>query len=146
MRKLCCTLGESADPAVTRLDQLVAVAASSARASIHSGRRRWVAPLEESLTIYRELGNASAIIYLVEDHAGVAAADGRAERALRLAGFAEARRKVLGTPLAPAEADRVERMVAPARDGLDAAAAERAHAEGRALGLADALDAVLSSS
>ena len=76
----------------------------------------------------------------------MAAADGRAERALRLAGFAEARRKVLGTPLAPAEADRVERMVAPARHGLDAAAAERAHAEGRALGLADALDAVLSSS
>ena len=76
----------------------------------------------------------------------MAAADGRAERALRLAGFAEARREVLGTPLAPAEADRVERMVAPARDGLDAAAAERAHAEGRALGLADARDAVLSSS
>ena len=101
--------------------------------------------IDESLAAYREQGNASAIVYLVEDHAGVAAAGGRAERALRLAGYAEARREVLGTPLSPAEADRVERMIAPAVAALDADAVERARADGRALGLADALDTVLAS-
>jgi adenylate cyclase len=41
--------------------------------------------LDESLAIDRQLGDQTAIAYLIEDYAGVAAAQGRAERALRLA-------------------------------------------------------------
>ena len=104
-----------------------------------------VPTIDESLAIYRELGNESAVIYLVEDHAGVAAADGRSARALRLAGYAEARRGVLGTPLSPSEAERVAGMIAPAMEALADDDAERALAEGRALGVAAALDTVLAA-
>ncbi len=104
-----------------------------------------VPTIDESIVIYRELGNESGVIYLVEDHAGVAAADGRPTRALRLAGYAEARRGVLGTPLSPSEAERVARMIAPAMEALADDDAERALAEGRALGVAAALDTVLAA-
>jgi adenylate cyclase len=102
--------------------------------------------LDESLAINRELGNRSAIAYLLEDYAGVAAAQDRPARALRLAGFAAARRELLGAPLPPAERERVERMVAAARSAVAESTAAELWEEGRRLGLDDAVDAVLAAS
>jgi class 3 adenylate cyclase/tetratricopeptide (TPR) repeat protein len=102
--------------------------------------------LEESLAVYRSLGEATGVLYVIEDYALVAAAQGLYERALRLESFASTRRQQLGTPLAPAEAARVARMVSPAHAALDPATVERCVREGRNLGLADTLDELLAMS
>lgn len=101
--------------------------------------------LDESLALSVELGNAAAIPYLLEDYAGIAAASGQARRALCLAGYAETRREILGTPLSRAEAERLVRMLSPARDVLPPGEAERAYGQGRSLALIDALEAVLAA-
>ena len=100
--------------------------------------------IDESFAINRELGDQTAISYLLEDYAGVAAAEGRHERALRIGAFAAAQRELIGAPLPPGEAARVERMLAPSRAALDAAAIERVLEEGRRLATAQALDELLA--
>ena len=94
--------------------------------------------LDEALGISRELDDRTAIAYLIEDYAGVAAALGRPERALRLGGFAAALRGLIGAPLPPTEQQRVERMLAPARARLDPITTERAWSIGA--GHAETLD------
>jgi adenylate cyclase len=100
--------------------------------------------LDESLAINRELGDQTAIAYLIEDYGGLAAAEAQPERALRLAGFAAALREAIGAPLPPAEQARVDRMIAPARDTLQQAAAAAWEA-GRALELEQAIALALAS-
>ena len=95
--------------------------------------------LDESLVLNRELGDQTAIAYLLEDYGGLAAAEAQPGRALRLAGFAAALRETLGAPLPPAEQARVDRMLEPARRGLDETAAATAWADGRAMPLQDAV-------
>ena len=87
--------------------------------------------LAESLAINRELGDNTSIAYLVEDYAAVAANEGRSEQALRLAGFSAALRVVVGAPLPPAELQRVERLLAPARSAVDTVTAETCWKEGQ---------------
>ncbi|MCU0508040.1 MAG: tetratricopeptide repeat protein [Anaerolineae bacterium] len=96
--------------------------------------------LAESLTIYRQLGDRTAIAYLVEDYAAIAAGGGDAVRALRLAGFAAELRRQAETPLSPAEQARLDRLLAPAREGLEPAEIERALAEGAATAPDEALE------
>jgi tetratricopeptide (TPR) repeat protein len=98
--------------------------------------------LDESLAIDRQLGDQTAIAYLIEDYAGVAAAQERPERALRLAGFAAALRDQIGAPLPPNEQARVHRMIDPARASLAPATAEQAFTEGRTM----TMDQVLADS
>jgi hypothetical protein len=81
--------------------------------------------LEESLAVYRSLGEATGVLYVIEDYALVAAAQGLYERALRLESFASTRRP---------------------HAALDPATVERCVGEGRNLGLADALDELLAMS
>jgi adenylate cyclase len=99
--------------------------------------------LDESLAIDTELGDQTGIAYLIEDYAGVAAAQGAAARALRLAGFAAALREMIGAPLPPNEQARVDRLLEPARAAVDDATAAQAWADGRRLGLAQSVNEVL---
>jgi hypothetical protein len=81
---------------------------------------------------------------LIEDYAGLAAAEARPEQALRLAGFAAALREAIGAPLPPAEQARVDRMIAPARDALQQEAAT-AWEIGQTLDLEQAIALALAS-
>ena len=101
--------------------------------------------LDESLMINRELGDQTAIAYLIEDYGGLAAAEGRPEKALRLAGFAAALRESIGAPLPPAEQARVDRMIAPARAALSESAATVAREAGRSMLLEQAIQLALSN-
>lgn len=102
--------------------------------------------LDESLSISRELGDQTAIAYLIEDYAGLATAEARPEKALRLAGFADALRASIGAPLPPTEQARVDRMIAPARQALPEPAAASEWEAGRSLGLEQAIELALSAS
>jgi predicted ATPase len=89
--------------------------------------------LQEALQLNLESGDRVALAYCLEDYAGLAAAHGEARHALRLASAAAALRAGLGAPLPAGEQEALERLLAPARAALGAAAAE-AWAEGQALG------------
>jgi len=93
---------------------------------------------EQSLSINRALGDKWAIAYLLEDFGCLAALQRQAERALRLAGAAEALREAIGAPRSPAEQDKLERILEPARQTLGEAAAAVAEA-GRVMSLEQAV-------
>jgi hypothetical protein len=99
--------------------------------------------LDESLAINRDLGDQTAIAYLIEDYAGLAAAEDQPERALQLAGFAAALREAIGAPLPPAEQSRVDRMLASAHTALPDTAAQE-WASGRALQIDQAITLALA--
>ena len=101
--------------------------------------------LDESIVISRELGDQTAIAYLIEDYGGLAAAEGRLERALQLVGFAAALRESIGAPLPPAEQARVDRMIAPARMTLPESASTAAWETGRSMLLEQAIELALSN-
>src|SRR5688572_28748544 len=101
--------------------------------------------LDESLVINRELGDQTAIAYLIEDYGGLAAAEGRPEKALRLAGFAAALRESIGAPLPPAEQARVDRMIAPARAALSESSGTIAWETGQSMVLERAIELALSN-
>ena len=94
---------------------------------------------EESLALRRELADKRGIAESLEELAGVAGAQGQAERAARLYGAAEALREAIGAPIVPVDRARYERAVAAARTQLDAAAWTRLRAEGRAMPLEEAI-------
>ena len=101
--------------------------------------------LDESLAINRELGDQTAIAYLLEDYAGLAAAEARPGKALKLAGFAAALRESIGAPLPPSEQARVDRMIAPARQVLPESTVTSEWEAGRSLALEQALEMALSN-
>ncbi|HEX9286373.1 MAG TPA: tetratricopeptide repeat protein, partial [Thermoanaerobaculia bacterium] len=72
----------------------------------------------ESLRIFRELDYKRGIAQVLELFACAAAEQGRAKRALALAGAAAALRQTLGTPLRSAEQARLEASLESARKGL----------------------------
>ncbi len=97
----------------------------------------------ESLAISHELGDKWLLCYLLEDIGGLAARQGQAERALRLAGAAAVLRETINAPLPPADKDKLEQMLISARRSLGKAAASVATAEGRAWSLEQAIDYAL---
>jgi hypothetical protein len=101
--------------------------------------------LDESLEINRELGDQTAIAYLFEDYAGLAAAESKPQKALQLAGFAAALRESIGAPLPPAEQARVDRMIAPARAALPASTVTAEWETGRVLALEQAIQLALAT-
>ncbi len=91
----------------------------------------------EALTLEQVLGDKRTIAGLLEGFAALAASEGRAERAARLMGAAEALRAVIKAPPSPSERADNDRRIAPAALG-DAAFAV-ALTQGRAMTLEQAV-------
>ncbi len=103
-------------------------------------RQRAQAWYRESIEIFRELGYRRGIARLLEDFACAAVADGKPERALRLAGAAAALREALGARLPPDEQPKLERVLAQARAAVAPAAAQQVWTEGATMPLERAID------
>lgn len=97
----------------------------------------------ESLIINRELGDRWAIAYLLEDIGGLAALQNQAKRALQLVGAAAALRDAINAPLPPAEREKLERILEPARQALGPDSAAQTEAGGRAMSLEQAIEDAL---
>jgi Tetratricopeptide repeat len=87
----------------------------------------------EALERFIEVGNPTGTAMALEEMAIVESMEGRHERALRLAGAAEAMKEEAGGG-APAELMRSSESLEESRRSLDRDAAERAWAEGREMG------------
>src|SRR5207248_9936374 len=95
--------------------------------------------LRESLAMNEGFEDKRAVAFVLEDFAAVAAAQGRARRALRLVGAANAVRDSIGTPLAPVERERLEHLMKPAEHVFDARARSEVETAGRGMSLGDAV-------
>jgi tetratricopeptide (TPR) repeat protein len=98
----------------------------------------------ESLAIYRILGDKWALAYLFEDVAWKAALQGEPQRALRLAGAASVLREDIGAPLTPGEASKLQSALEPARQALTDEERASAWSAGRALLLEEAIEDALT--
>jgi predicted ATPase/DNA-binding SARP family transcriptional activator len=97
----------------------------------------------DGLTIWWELDARQGVAYALEGFAGVAVAEGQLERAVRLAGAAAALRQALGSPLAPADRDRLQDQLEHARRALDETAYDTAWSAGHHMALEDAVHQAL---
>ena len=113
-------------------------------ATLRGEPNRAKALLKESLTIDVELGGKWDIAEDLEGLAEAAGALGEDVRAARPWGAAAALREAVGHAWAPAERMLHEPQLAAARSRLDEAAWEKASAEGRAMGLEEAVEYALS--
>jgi hypothetical protein len=98
----------------------------------------------EAIEISRELGETTRVPRLLENLAVIAALDGDAGRALRLAGAASAVRDQLGVPITPAQHARIDGALGAVQWGLGQSARDAAWAEGRAMELDAAIDFALA--
>ena len=94
---------------------------------------------EESLVLFGDLGDRRGLVRSLEGYAELAAHDGQAERAFRLAGAADALRQALGAPPAPADQARLEQRLRSARQKLGERASSELWREGRAMTIEQAL-------
>jgi hypothetical protein len=134
---ICRQLGDKAGLALTLI--------TLADVVLDEGDYAVVRPiLDESLVINRELGDQTMIAYLLEDYSGLAAAEAKPERALRLAGSASALRETIGAPLPPTDQARLDRMLLPAREVLLETAAIEAFNDGRFLSMEQAIELALA--
>jgi predicted ATPase len=98
----------------------------------------------ESLKIFQELDHKRGIARLLECCACSAAVQLQPERSLRLAGVAAALRKSIGAPLTPAEQEKLEAILEPARQALANTASATAWLEGWNMPLDRAIEEVLA--
>ncbi|MDQ5854379.1 MAG: NB-ARC domain-containing protein, partial [Chloroflexota bacterium] len=96
---------------------------------------RSAACLRESLSLFHEQLYQEGIAATLEASAGLAAAEGQAQRAARLFGSAERLREASGSSITPFERLDVDADLAAARAQLDEATWQVAWAEGRAMSL-----------
>jgi adenylate cyclase len=115
-----------------------------ARTQAEYGQAR--ALYDEALSIYRVLGDKWALAYLFEDVGCLVALQGQAEAALRLAGAASTLRQEIGAPLSPTEKNKLEEVLAPARQALGKEAAAAAQTQGQAMPLEEAIELAMSGS
>ena len=101
--------------------------------------------LVESLAINMEMGDQAAIAYLLDGFAALAAAEGHADRAVRLAGAAAAAHDRIGSHLAAGEKARFDSLLAPALRSLGESHAAAAWEEGRAMSLERAVQYTLDA-
>ncbi len=94
---------------------------------------------EEGLTIFQELGEKLGIANSFEGLAEAAKALGQAERAARLFAAAEVLREAIGAPMREAARANYETKVADVRAKLEGEAFAEAWAQGRAMGLEQAI-------
>jgi predicted ATPase/DNA-binding SARP family transcriptional activator/DNA-binding CsgD family transcriptional regulator len=99
----------------------------------------------ESLALQRAQGLREWVPSSLADLAGLAAAEGDAARALRLAGAAERAAEEAGATLQPTERARLDRWLAGARRALGPTAAEAARAAGRDLSVDEAVTEALAA-
>jgi predicted ATPase/DNA-binding XRE family transcriptional regulator len=99
--------------------------------------------LVESLAVSRELGDHSTLALVLDAFAELAAAGLQAERALRVAGGAEALREAIGCALA--HPDRLRRTLTLARRLLPEPMHACLRAEGRAMSLEQAVEEALAA-
>ena len=113
----------------------------------HGSTARAVGQLEESLALFRDLGDTKGIAWCLAGFAGVAGAaenhGDHVQRAARLWGAAEALREVLDVRPAPASGSHDARRAADLYAKIDPATWAAASAEGRALTLEQAVAAAL---
>jgi hypothetical protein len=95
--------------------------------------------LEESLALFGELGDRRGIAQALEEFACLAASEAQPDRALRLAGAAQAIRDVIEVPPEARSARALEAQLARARDALGRAAADAAWREGRGMSVEQAI-------
>jgi non-specific serine/threonine protein kinase len=106
-----------------------------------AGGRAWMqgdyaaarALLEESLTIFRELGDKRGTANSLESHAALAHQEQQAGRAARLWGAATSLREAIGSPRPPGDPETYDHEVAEVRSVLGEAAFDAAFEEGRAM-------------
>jgi tetratricopeptide (TPR) repeat protein len=99
--------------------------------------------LRQSLELGREPGIKHLIAESLHGMAAVASIDGDLERTARLWGAAEALKKTMAIPLTEPEKFLVAEYLEPARSGLSADADARAHADGEAMTMDEAIDYAL---
>jgi predicted ATPase/class 3 adenylate cyclase len=100
---------------------------------------------QEALEMFVEVGNPTGIAMTLEEMAMVETIEGQHERALRLAGAAEALREQTGGG-PPAELMRSAESFAESRRNLDPEAGKRAWAEGRGMNADKAIQYALEES
>jgi len=98
---------------------------------------------EESMVIFGELGDIRGVARLLEGFVGLALAQNQPERALRLAGAANALRKEHGVPLAPDEEIRLQRNLEPIRQSLEEAVQTASWSAGQAMSIERAIEYAL---
>jgi DNA-binding CsgD family transcriptional regulator len=100
--------------------------------------------LSDSMRLLREIGARSKMVECLEGFAQLEVADGRPERALRLAGAAAALRLAIRVPLSPGERGALEPRIQRAQAVLGRASAA-AWAAGQALSLDEAVAYALAA-
>ena len=93
----------------------------------------------EALQIAQELQETQRIPRLLENLAMMAALDGDAARALRLAGAAASIRDEIDVPITPAQHARIDGAIGAVQWGLGQTARDQAWAAGRAMSVAEAV-------
>ena len=99
---------------------------------------------DESLALYRTLGDPGGLAACLDGLAGVHAASGDAQRAAQLLGAADALRESTGEPVQPTDRDDHERFVAAAGERLDDASFAAARASGARLSTDEAIELALA--
>lgn len=97
----------------------------------------------ESLEIFRSLEHKRGIARLLEAFACSAALQAEPDRSLRLAGASAALRQSIGAPLTPAEQDKLETGLEPARRALPTATCRTAWLQGWVTPIEKAVEEVL---
>ena len=98
---------------------------------------------QESIRLFYELNHKRGIARLLEFFSCSSAAQGEAERSLRLAAAAAALRKNIGAPLTPADQARLDKSLDAARRAVTSTAGATAWSEGWALPVEKAIEEVL---
>ena len=107
---------------------------------LHRGdAQRAAALFRESMTLFLESGDQQGVSECLVGLAGVATTAGRPRPAARLFGAAEARSEAIGAPISPSNRPEYEHFVAAARTGLGEGEFATAWAEGRAMGIEQAI-------
>lgn len=101
---------------------------------------------EESMVIFGELGDIRGVARLLEGFVGLALVQDQPERALRLAGAANAIRKEHGVPLSADEEIRLQRNLDPIRQSLEESVQTASWIGGQAMSIESAIEYALTHS
>ncbi|HEX9989416.1 MAG TPA: tetratricopeptide repeat protein [Chloroflexia bacterium] len=131
---------EAIDRELGHAQDLAIVLHNMAQIARHQGdSAKAIALLKESLTMRNESGNKRGIIECLAAIGGVAADEGRYDRAARLFGAADCLAKVTGFRLYPVDHAAYESSMELSRSHLGDAAFSRAWEQGGAMGLEEAI-------